>query len=339
MKGSEFAEMRAFAMIATEGSFSRAANQLHVSPSALSQSIRLLEARLNTRLFNRTTRNVALTEAGNKLYNRLKPLLHEFDSLTDSFLHNHDSIHGTIRINLPTMAARHLIRPHIGEFHKTYPDINVEFVIDNGLSNIVSSGFDAGIRLGEKLEKDMIARPIGPELRLVTIASPDYLAKNGCPESPYDLADHACVNFRHSSSGAIYAWEYEKDGQPFEVLTKGAIIANDPDLLLQAVVDGAGIGYMMENDIAHLRDQNQLVTLFEEWSPPFPGYYLYYPDNRHQPPALRVFSDFFCAASRHSWLTQAKRSVVKDLICGHFATSSFCCFNQPQRQNAHDHPL
>ena len=210
MRGSEFAELKAFAAVVDHASFTRAADHLGLSASALSQTIRQLEARLGARLLNRTTRSVAPTEVGVRLYDRIMPMMQEMDAAVAEAVAATGRTAGTLRINTLSIAAKKLIAPRLGRFHRAHPDVVLDIVIDDGLSDIVAGRFDAGIRIGERLEKDMIAVRLTPDVKMMAVASPKYLARHGEPKVPADLHRHACINWRFPGSGAVYRWPMEK---------------------------------------------------------------------------------------------------------------------------------
>src|SRR5580704_18548532 len=226
MRGSDFAELKAFAAVVERASFARAADHLGFSPSALSQTIRQLETRLSVRLLNRTTRSVAPTAAGARLYERIAPMMQEMDAAVAEAIAVTGRTAGTLRINTPGMAAKKLIAPRLGRFHRAHPDVVLDIVIDDGLSDIVASRFDAGIRVGERLERDMIAVRLTPDVRMLAVASPDYLARRGEPQTPADLHRHACINWRFPGSGQIYRWQLGRRGKEVEMGVEGPLISN-----------------------------------------------------------------------------------------------------------------
>ncbi len=291
MRGNEFADMRAFVTVAEQGSFARAAEQLAVSPSALSQTIRTLEERLDVRLFNRTTRSVSLTEAGRQLLTRMQPLMQEFDAAFEEVTQLRGKPSGTLRICAPQMAIIHLLQPMLGVFQEQYPDIVLDLTSDESLGDIVARGFDAGIRLGEHVDQDMVAVRVGPDLRQIAVASPDYLEKNGVPQTPHDLQHHRCINWRRAGQASVYNWEFAKDGEWFDVSVKGTLIVNDCAVALQAAVDGLGITVWTEDWMASHLESGRLVPLLSEWSPFFPGFYLYHTSRTRMPATLRAFID------------------------------------------------
>jgi DNA-binding transcriptional LysR family regulator len=305
MRGSEYAELRAFAAIIEHGNFSRAAAQLGLSPSALSQTIRMLEERLGVRLLNRTTRSVAPSEAGARLLARLIPALSDLDAAVSEVRSLRDTPSGLLRINLSRIAAVQQVAPLLRPFHDAYPEIVLDLVIDDRLVDIVAGRFDAGVRLGEMVEKDMITVKLGGEMRMMVVASPSYVERFGVPENPRDLHRHRCLNFRWPTDGSLYHWEFERDGEKLEVVVDGPVIATEPDVILRAVLDGVGIGYLFEHQVGELIAAEQLVQLLEDWTPAFPGFHLYYPSKQQMPPALRVFIDFLrypSAVTKSSYL-------------------------------------
>ncbi|HVZ02178.1 MAG TPA: LysR family transcriptional regulator [Dongiaceae bacterium] len=292
MRGSDYAELRAFATIAEQGSFARAAAQMQVSPSAVSQTLRGLETRLGVRLLNRTTRSVAPTEAGTRLLERLLPAMAEFDAAIADVKALSGRPSGTLRINCPRTAAIHVLAPLIGPFLKAYPDITLDIVTEEKLVDIVAARFDAGIRLGEKVERDMVAVRFGGDLEMLAVGSPDYFARHGKPKTPRDLKAHRCINTRWPTDGSLYRWEFERGTEELEAAVTGPLIVNEPDVAVRAAVDGVGIAYLFRYQIQAALAAGKLVTVLEEWTPPFPGFYLYYPGRRQMPPPLRAFIDF-----------------------------------------------
>jgi DNA-binding transcriptional LysR family regulator len=292
MRGSEFAELKAFSAIVERASFARAADHLGLSASALSQAIRQLETRLCVRLLNRTTRSVAPTEAGARLYDRVAPMMQELDAAVAEAVAATGRAAGTLRINTPGMAAKKIIAPTLGRFHREHPDVVLDIVIDDGLSDIVAGRFDAGIRIGERLEKDMIAVRLTPDMAMMAVASPDYLAVHGEPRVPADLHHHACINWRFPGNGAIYRWEMEKKGKKIEMGVEGPLISNLQEVVLEGALQGLGILYSYDDDrVYESIEAGRLKRVLADWSPTFPGLFLYYPSRRHPQPALRAFID------------------------------------------------
>jgi DNA-binding transcriptional LysR family regulator len=292
MRGGEFADLRAFAAIVEHGSFAKAAAHLGVSPSALSQTIRGLETRLGVRLLNRTTRSVAPSEAGTRLLERLLPAMTEFDAAVADVKATRGTPSGLLRINCPRTAAIHVLGPLIAPFLKACPEVTLDVVIEERLVDIVAQRFDAGIRLGEKVEQDMVAVKLGGELEMLVVGSPDYLAEHGKPKSPRELKAHRCINTRWPTDGSLYRWEFERGTEELEAAVTGPLIVNEPELAVQAAVDGVGLAYLFRYQIASQLAAGKLVAILKDWTPPFPGFYLYYPGRRQMPPALRAFVDF-----------------------------------------------
>ncbi len=292
MRGSEFAELKAFAAVVDRASFVRAAEHLGLSPSALSQTIRLLEARLGTRLLNRTTRSVAPTVAGARLYGRIAPLIRDMDEAVAEASAAAGQTGGTLRINTLGMAARQVIAPRLGRFHRAHPEVALDIVVDDGLSDIVAGRFDAGIRVGGRLEKDMIAVRLTPDLKMVAVASPAYLAQRGTPQAPADLADHACINWRLQPDGSAHRWAFEKKGRRLDIAVDGPVVTNHSDIGVAAALQGLGIAYAFDRERVdeHLAT-GQLVQLLADWSITRPGLFLYHSSRRHMPTALRAFID------------------------------------------------
>lgn len=291
MRREDLVDLNAFMAVAEEKSFTRAAARLGTSQSALSHTVRRLEARLEVRLLTRTTRNVAPTEAGERLLAKLGPALAEIDAELASLRELRDKPSGTIRITTAKHAATSLLWPKLRDLLAEYPDIHVELSIDSGFADVVSGRFDAGVRLGEAVARDMIAVRIGPDLRMAAVASPAYLEGKQLPRTPQDLAEHRCINLRMVTSGGVYAWELEKDGREVRVRADGQLTFNEVDLIRQAALDGFGIAFLVEDHFAQAIAEGRLVRVLEDWCPPFPGYHLYYPSRRHSSPAFAVLAD------------------------------------------------
>lgn len=267
MRGSDFAELKAFAAVVERASFARAADYLGFSPSALSQTIRQLETRLGVRLLNRTTRSVAPTSAGARLYERIVPVIQELDAAVAEAVEATGRTAGTLRINTLSMAADKLIAPRLGRFHRAYPQVVLDIVIDDGVSDIVAGRFDAGIRVGERLEEDMIAVRLTRDVEMTAVASPDYLARHGQPKTPADLHSHVCINWRFPGSGAIYRWGFEKKGKKLEIAVEGALISNHQEIVLEGALQGLGILYAYDDErIDDLIARGQLKHVLAEWS-------------------------------------------------------------------------
>src|SRR6202008_1059312 len=292
MRGSDFAELKAFAAVVERASSARAADHLGFSPSALSQTIRQLETRLVVRLLNRTTRSVAPTSAGARLYERIARVIQDLDAAVAEAVGATGRTAGTLRINTLSMAADKLIAPRLGRFHRAYPQVVLDIVIDNGLSDIVAGRFDGGIRVGERLEKEMIAVRLTPDVKMLALASPDYLSRRGEPKTPADLHRHACINWRFPGSGRIYRWGFEKKGKKFEMAVEGPLISNHQDVVIEGALQGLGILYAYDDDrVDEEIGRGHLMRGLAYWSLTTPGLYIYYSNRRHPPPALRAFID------------------------------------------------
>lgn len=281
----------AFVRVARLGSFRLAADQLGVSPSAVSQTLRGLEARLGVRLLNRTTRRVGLTEVGEQLLQQIEPAIDTLNTALEETESGRDRPSGLLRINLPR-AAWSLFAPRLPQFLARYPDINLELFADDGLSDMIAGGFDAGIRLGECLGKDMIALPITPPLKMAVVGSPDYFRHHPMPQAPEDLARHTCVHFRYASSGKLVEWEFQRAGHVFQVEVASRLIVNDGATARDAALRGLGLAQLFEFGFANDEAEGRLVRVLEAYYQPFPGFYIYYSTRRQLPPKLRVFVDF-----------------------------------------------
>lgn len=292
MRGAEFAELKAFVAIVDRSSFAKAADHLGLSRSALSQTIRQLESRLGVRLLNRTTRSVSPTEPGRRLHERMAPMLREMDAAVAEAVDTRTHASGTLRINTLSMAATRLIAPRLGRFAHAHPDVVLDIVIDDGLSDIAGEGFDAGIRVGNRVQKDMVAVRMTPDVELLAVASPDYIARHGEPRTPEDLSRHACILWRFPGSGRIAGWEFSKAGKTVEFFGEGNVISNHQDIIVPAALQGLGILYAYnDDDIAEALRDGRLRRVLADWSPKVPGLYLYYSSRRHMLPSLRAFID------------------------------------------------
>jgi DNA-binding transcriptional LysR family regulator len=292
MRGSEFAELKAFVAVVERSSFARAADHLGLSPSALSQVIRQLEARLGVRLLNRTTRSVSPTEPGRRLHERIAPMLRDMDDAVAQAVGANARAAGTLRINTLSMAAKKVIAPRLGRFAQAHPEVVLDIVIDDGLSDIAGEGFDAGIRVGGRLQKDMVAVRLTPDIELLAVASPGYLARFGEPGTPADLSQHACINWRFPGSGKLAGWEFRKKGKTVEYFGEGTVISNHQDIIVPAALQGLGILYAYNDDgIAEALQDGRLKRVLADWSPTVPGLFLYYSSRRYLLPALRAFID------------------------------------------------
>lgn len=292
MRGSEFAELKAFVAVVDRASFARAAEHLGLSPSALSQTIRQLEERLGVRLLNRTTRSVAPTAAGAQLHARMAPLMRDMDEAVAEASATAGQAGGTLRINTLGMAARQAIAPRLARFHQAHPDVVLDVVVDDALSDIVTGRFDAGIRVGGRVEKDMIAVRLTPDVKMTAVASPDYLARHGTPRIPEDLHQHACINWRLQADGRVYRWEFEKRGKRLELAVQGPLTTNHAPTGAAAALQGLGILNAFDQEgIEEALKAGRLVQVLADWSITRPGLFLYYPNRRHPQAALSAFID------------------------------------------------
>ncbi|WP_044561744.1 LysR family transcriptional regulator [Azospirillum sp. B4] len=291
MKRIDPADLSVFLAIASHRSFRKAAVELGVTPSALSHALRAIEERLDLRLVNRTTRSVALTEAGERLYARIRP----------AFLDIHDAIEdlnslrgtpvGTLRLNASQAAARLVLLPIVLRFLAAFPDVRVEMVVDDAMVDVVAGGFDAGVRFGESIAGDMIAVPLGPRQRFAVIGSPAYFQRHPVPASPHDLRGLPCVRYRFLSGG-LYRWEFERAGVELDVEVDGPLTLSDQDLMVDAALAGTGLAYVFDARVTEPVAAGRLVRVLEDWCPYYPGLFLYYPSRRQLPAALRAFIDF-----------------------------------------------
>ena len=291
MKKLGIADLSAFAEVAERRSFAKAAVHLGMSRSTLSETVRAMEEELGVRLLNRTTRSVSPTQAGERLLARLRPLIDDFASALDSVNAFRDTPAGLLRLTIPPPAARSLLVPLMGKFMAEHPAIDLEISVDGTLTDIVRERYDAGFRVGELLDRDMVALRIIDQSRFHVVASPDYLARHPAPRVPEDLQVHDCVRIRFPS-GALQRWEFERAGKRLEVAVSGRLTVNDPDLCLQAAVDGVGIVYTLSDYADDLLAEGRLVSLLDDWMPKFSGFYLYYPTRRQLPATLQAFVDF-----------------------------------------------
>lgn len=288
---SDYGVLRAFAAVADQRSFSRAAELLGVSPSALSQAIRGLEERVGTRLLHRTTRNVAPTEAGERLLAGVRPALEGLATAFDGARRDGASPAGTVRIHCFHAAAEQFVCPILAKLTRDYPRIVLDITVDDTVVDLVEGGFDAAIRLGEVIEHDMVVLPLGGEIRQVAIAAPAYLARHGTPEEPHDLLGHQCIRWRWPGQKQPYDWEFSEDGRWFAVAVEGPLIANDRSFVLQAALDGIGVAFLKEASVAQFVADGQLVMLLDRWSAPFPGFHLCYPRQRISSRAVQAVVD------------------------------------------------
>jgi DNA-binding transcriptional LysR family regulator len=291
LKREDLNDMLWFLAEAEEHSFTKAAAKLGTSQSTLSHTIKKLEERLGLRLLTRTTRSVSPTEAGQRLIRSLAPRIEEIETEIDQLMEIRDRPSGTVRITLSDHALHSFVWPKLCPVLNDYPDIKVELDTDNGFRNIVEDRFDAGVRLGESIDKDMVAVRIGPDWRLVAVAAPSYLATRSVPMSPQDLVGHNCINHRQSRSGGVYIWEFEQGDKELRVRVDGQLTFSSSYAMIDAAANGYGIAYLPENLVQKDIASGRLVQVLDAWSPRFPGYYLYYPNKRQNSPAFRIIVD------------------------------------------------
>jgi DNA-binding transcriptional LysR family regulator len=288
MTVENFNNLAAFVAVAQERSFTRAAAKLGVSQSALSQTIRGLEERLGMRLLTRSTRSVSPTEAGERLLRTLAPRFEEIELELGALSALREKPAGTVRITAGEHPAMSILQPALKNILPDYPDVHVEIVVDYGLTDIVAQGYDAGVRLGEQVAKDMIAVRIGPDMRMAVVGAPEYFKKRPRPHAPQDLTAHNCIGFRLPTYGGLYAWEFERDGREIRVRVEGQVVVNHGSTRLASVLDGLGLAYVPEDQILDDVASGRLIRVLEEWCAPFPGYHLYYPSRRHASPAFTL---------------------------------------------------
>lgn len=296
MRGSDFTELRAFAAIVEHGSFARAAAHLGITPSTLSAILRRLEERLGTRLLHRTTRSLAPSAAGERLLHRLGPALAALEAAEREAREGQAEPAGLLRLNASRIAAVRHLAPLLGGFLASHPAIRVEVTVEDRLVDIVAGRFDAGIRLGERLHRDMVAVRLGGDLVMKVVAAPDYLARHGRPGHPRDLARHACLAYRNPSDGSPYRWEFERGVERLEVAVEGPLIVDEPAMLPDIACAGAGIAYQFAHQVDAMIAAGRLVQLLPDWTPPFPGFHVYYPSGRQMAPPLRAFLDHLARA-------------------------------------------
>ena len=284
-------ELTAFLAVAREESFTRAAARLGVSQSALSHTVRALEERLGLRLLTRTTRSVSTTEAGERLLRTVGPRLDEIETEMNALSALREKPAGTIRITAGEHAADAVLWPAIAGLLPDYPDIRIEIIVDYGLTDIVAERYDAGVRLGEQVARDMIAVRIGPDMRMAVVGSPAYFNRRPKPRMPQDLTTHNCINLRLPTYGGLYAWEFEKAGRELKVRVEGQLVFNTAALRMNAVLAGLGLAYLPEDQVRTHLAGGELVRVLADWCTPFPGYHLYYPSRRQATPAFSLLVD------------------------------------------------
>ena len=292
MPREELSVLAAFAVVADERSFTRAAVRLGVSTSAISHSIRALEERLGVRLLARTTRNVAPTDAGERLLAQLRPALDEIEAALTEVGRLREKPAGTIRLFAPSIAIAMTVSPKLAKFTRDYPDVVLDVTTDDdSRRDLIAARFDAGIHLGEFLQRDMVAVKVSGEQRAAIVAAPSYFDSRPKPKTPRDLTAHRCIRYRMGSGGPVYRWEFEKRGKPVTVSVSGPLVVNDVELTLRAALDGVGLAFALEEHVAERIARGELVRVLEDWCPPFDGFFLYYPSRRQQPAALQALVD------------------------------------------------
>ena len=284
-------DLLAFLAVAKERSFTKAAAQLGVSQSALSHTIRGLEDRLGLRLLSRTTRRVAPTAAGERLVRTVGPRFDEIDAELAALSELREKPAGTIRITAGEHSAETIVWPALAKVLPRYPDINVELTIDQGLTDIVAERYDAGVRLGEQVAKDMVAVRVGADMRMAVVGAPSYFARRSKPKKPQDLTAHDCINLRLPTYGGLYAWEFEKNGRELKVRVEGRLVFNGNAMILKAALAGLGLAYLAEDRVRVHLANGRLVRVLADWCPPFSGYHLYYPSRRQPIPAFALLVD------------------------------------------------
>jgi DNA-binding transcriptional LysR family regulator len=297
MRREQMADLTALVVVAEERNFTRAATKLGLSQSALSQIVSRLEERLGVRLLVRTTRSVAPTEAGERLVRTLAPMLHDLDQSIADLSAFRDKPAGSIRITTVEHAAKTVLLPRLSGLLRDHPDISLEIIVDYGLADIVADRFDAGVRLGEHVAKDMIAVRISPDIPMAIVGSPSYFACRSAPREPRDLVEHRCVNLRLPTSGALNAWRLVKDGRETRVRVEGPLTFNAIDLILDAALVGMGLAYLPLDQVKAHVDDGRLAIVLAKWTPALPAYHLYYPHRRHASLAFRLVVDALRCAS------------------------------------------
>lgn len=293
-----------FAHIAHHRSFTKAAAEMGVSRPALSQSLKSLEKQLGVKLLYRTTRDMSLTEEGQRLFEALRPSLGSIERAVRSLGELRDEPAGLLRVNTGRPAAKMLIQPHLAEFLGRYPQLRLELVMDDGMSNIIADGCDAGIRLGESLAEHMVAVPVSPMLEMAVVGSPGYFERRGVPETPADLIRHDCIGYRQTSSGALFGWEFtspDVEGHDLSVEPKGSFVTNDDDDMLRAALQGVGLVQHIDLAVRPHLEEGTLMRALKDWCKPFPGFYLYVPSREQMPSRVRALMDFLIVGETIVW--------------------------------------
>ncbi len=292
MDGAEFSQLRAFVAVCDDRAFGRAAKRLAISPSALSRIIRTLESRLGIRLLNRTTRSVGLTEAGSILYERIKPMIVGMDEAVSAVGAYQIAPKGVVRVNLPSIAAQIAVLPRLKQFRLAYPEVHIDLVVDNDITDVVAGGFDAGVRIGGQISHDMIAVRITRDLRMAVVGAPSYLEDRCLPQTPADLKDHFCITYKWKSTGALYPWRFADGDDLVDVDVENVLTVNDTEVLLSAARLGLGLAYVIEDQASPFLESGDLVSVLEPFCRVFPGFYLYYPERSNLAASVRAFIDF-----------------------------------------------
>jgi DNA-binding transcriptional LysR family regulator len=290
--------LTALLLVADKRSFTAAAAELRVTPSAVSQGVRAIEERLGVRLLQRTTRSVSLTEAGTRFVAQLRPAMSAVYAAFESLEEVRGRPAGTLRLNVPRLASTSVLEPLLAPFLAAHPEVRLDVTIDDAFTNIVDKGFDAGIRLGEMLDKDVVALRITGDMRSAVVGSPAYFKARGKPKHPRDLHAHDCINYRRIATGTIYRWEFTDEGRDLSIAVDGRVTTNDPEIMLRAALDGAGIAYLMEHSVLEALATKRLVRVLGSYCPSFPGLFLYYPSGKQVPPKLRALIEFLTARRR-----------------------------------------
>ena len=286
--------------VVEKGTFTAAAAALRITPSAVSQTIRALEQRIGVRLLQRTTRSVSLTEAGARFVTRLKPAIAGVHEAYDELGRHRDRPAGVLRLAIPRVAYEQVLGPRLPAFLAAYPDVEIDASIDDAFVDIVERGFDAGIRIGQLLDREMIGVRVSPDLRMAVVASPAYLTARGTPRHPRDLRSHECLLYRQRTSGAIYRWELVEKGKPLVVAVKGRVVMDDGDLFVDLALAGLGLAFVLEKRVGREIAEGRLVRLLEPFCPSFPGFHLYYPSRAQLAPKVKALADFFRVKTRRA---------------------------------------
>jgi DNA-binding transcriptional LysR family regulator len=294
----ELSGLRELLLVADKRSFTAAAAELRVTPSAVSQSVRALEARVGVRLLQRTTRSVGLTEAGQRFIARLRPALDGVYDALGALDELRDRPAGVLRLSVPRVGYQQVLAPRLREFLDAYPDVRLDVALDEAFVDIVQQGYDAGVRIGEMIDREMIGVRLSSPLRAAIVASPAYFAARGKPRHPRELQAHDCINYRGRASGVVYRWEFTEHGKDFVVAVDGRVVLNDGDLMVDAAVAGLGVAYVMDCAVRQLIADKRLVRVLEPFCEPFPGFFLYYPSRAQLAPKLKAFVEFFRARAR-----------------------------------------